>query len=397
MTKLAIAHQAEGMTAKRLEEKSAEMSGRSMDEWRKAVLDKMQSGDKSMQAAGKFLTDKNWTGANPAAPADPGAFSQLVGNGYVGAHDGLPSSHAMMKGLGKDLIYDTDWQPNTSVSYVVRYTPADAKAGTIPKGKKPGDVKTSTYVDPENQPGIVARDGVDGGIGSIARVGDASNPLRYAQVLDGKPGGSPMAEINIATGQNLGDTSFNPNAASGSTDVDIVSKSPYGSGGRELPMGAQLGNEQTQYAGWLAENKGAAYGDISSKSALDGTMEKYKDDPAFKQYQKDVKEALDKQKKALEKARKDAIEKRLEAGGGDRVESGVPSVVAGPEKREIVTVTSPTQSGDQLKEGRQGTYAGVNQQPVSTLGSVTVKGQAVVTAIDSVHVFGPPTSAPAGK
>ena len=95
MDKLAISHQAEGMTVKRLEEKSAEMSGRSMDEWRRAVLDKMQAGDKSMQAAGKFLGDKNWTGANPKVPADPGAFSQLVGNGYVGAHDGMPSSHAM--------------------------------------------------------------------------------------------------------------------------------------------------------------------------------------------------------------------------------------------------------------------------------------------------------------
>lgn len=397
MGKLAISHQAEGMTVKRLEEKSAEMSGRSMDEWRKAVLDKMQAGDKSMQAAGKFLSDKNWTGANPKAPADPGAFSQLVGNGYVGAHDGLPSSHAMMKGLGKELIYDTDWQPNTTVSYVVRYTSADAKAKTIPKGKEIGDVKTSKYVDPETQPGIVAREGVDGGIGSFARVGDASNPLRYAQVLDGKPGGSRMAEINIATGQNLGDTSFDPNSAEGSTDVSIVSKSPYGTGGRELPMGAQLGNEQTQYAGWLAENKGASYGDISTQSALGNTMEKHKDDPAFKQYQKDVKEALDKQKKALDKARQDAIDKHLKAGGGDRVERGVPGVLAGKDRQEIVTVTSPTRSGDKLKEGRVGTYAGVDQQPVSTLGSVTVQGQAVVTAIDSVHVFGAPTSAPAGK
>lgn len=398
MGKLAISHQAEGMTVKRLEEKSAEMSGRSMDEWRKAVIDKLQGGDKSMQNAAKFLNDKNWTGANTKVPADPSAFSQLVGQGYVPAHDGLPSSHEMLKkGLGTDLIYDTDWQPNTTVSYVIRYTGADAKAKTIPAGKQIGDVKSSVYVNPETQPGIVARDGVDGGIGSFAKVGDASNPLRYAQVLDGKPGGSAMAEINIATGQNIGDTSFNPNAASGSTDVSIVSKSPYGTGGRELPMGAQLGNEQTQYAGWLAENKGAAYGDISTQSALNGTMEKYKDDPAFKQYQKDVKEALDKQKKALDKAKQDAIDARLKAGGGDRVETGVKGVVAGKEQREIVTVTSPTQSGDKLKEGRTGTYAGVAQQPVSTLGSVTVQGQAVVTAIDSVHVFGAPTSSPPGK
>jgi hypothetical protein len=62
-----------------------------------------------------------------------------------------------------------------------------------------------------------------------------------------------------------------------------------------------------------------------------------------------------------------------------------------------VTVDSPTKSGDKLKEGRQGTYAGVGQKPVSTLGSVTVKGQAVVTAIDSVTVGGPPTSKSPGK
>lgn len=216
MGKLAISHQAEGMTVKRLEEKSAEMSGRSMDEWRRAVLDKMQAGDKSMQGCGQVSRRQELDGREP--------------EGAGGSRRVLAARRQWLRGC------------------IRRYA-------------------------------LIARD----------------------------------------------------------------------------------------------------------------------DDPAFKQYQKDVKEALDKQKKALEKAKQDAIDTRLKAGGGDRVETGVPSVLAGKDKREIVTVTSPTQSGDKLKEGRQGTYAGVDQQPVSTLGSVTVQGQAVVTAIDSVLVFGPPTSAPPGK
>ncbi len=399
MANLAIAHQAEGMTVERLEQKSAEKSGSSMDEWRKEVLGKLQTGDKSMQNAAKFLNDRNWTGADATKPADSSAFSQLIGaQGYSSAKGGLPSSLGMMKHLGNKLIYDTGWQPRTSVSYVTRYTAADKKAGTIPKGKGIGDSKTEAFVDPEKEPGIVARGGVDAGLGSFVRVGDAANPLRYARVIDAKPGGSSAAEINIQTGQNLGDTSFDPNTASGMTSVDVVSKNPSNlTGGLELPQGARLDNEQTQYAGWLAENKGEPYSNVSSQSSLSSTMDKYKDDPAFKQYQSDVKGAIDKQKKALEKARKDAEDKHMKETGGDRVERGVPGVVAGKEQRQVVTVTSPTLSGDALKEGRTGTYAGVEQYPVSTLGSVTVKDQAVVSALDSVEVFGPPTSAPAGK
>ena len=399
MANLAIAHQAEGMTVERLEQKSAEKSGSSMAEWRKEVLGKLQTGDKSMQSAAKFLSDRNWTGADATKPADPSAFSQLIGaQGYSSPKGGLPSSLGMMKHLGNKLIYDTGWQPRTSVSYVTRYTAADKKAGKIPKGKDIGDSKTESFVDPEKEPGIVARGGVDAGLGSFVRVGDAANPLRYARVIDAKPGGSPAAEINIQTGENLGDTSFDPNTASGTTRVDVVSKNPSNlTGGLELPQGARLDNEQTQYAGWLAENKGEPYSNVSSQSSLSSTMDKYKDDPAFKKYQSDVKGAIDKQKKAQKKAEQDAQDKHMAATGGDRVETGVASVVAGKEQRQIVTVTSPTLSGDALKEGRTGTYAGVEQYPVSTLGSVTLKDQAVVTALDSVEVFGPPTSAPAGK
>ncbi len=399
MGKIAIAHQAEGMTVPRLEQKSAEKSGRSMNEWRKAVLEKLQAGDPSMQKAAKFLSDRNWTGADATKPADPSAFSQLIGaQRYSSSKDGLPSSFGMMKHLGNDLIYDTGWQPRTSVSYVTRYTAADKKAGIIPKGKDIGDSKTESFVDPENEPGIVARGSVNAGQGSFVRVGDEANPLRYARVIDAKPDGSDEAEINIATGQNLGNTHFDPNTSSGETTVGVVSRNPSsGSGGLELPVGARLDNEHTQYAGFLAETKKEPYKSVSSQSALSATMNKYKDDPAFKKYQTDVKAALDKQKKALAKVRQDAIDAHMKATGGDRVESGVPTVVAGLELRQIVTVTSPTLSGDALKEGRFGIYAGVEQFPVSTLGSMTLQGQAVVSALDNVELFGLPTSAPAGK
>lgn len=385
------------MTAQRLQERSAEMGNLSMDEWRKAVLAKLQTGDTSMKNAAKFLSDRNWTGATPGKAADPSAFGQLINaQGYSKAKGNLPSSLGMMKFLGKDLIYDMGWQPRTSVSYVTRYTPADKKAGTIPAGKKIGDVKTEVFTNPEEEPGIVARQGVNAGLGSFVRVGDASNPLRYSRVIDAKPGGSPKAEINNTTGQNLGNTNFNPNASTGSTTVDVVSANPSNrTGGLELPLDAKLNNEYTQYAGYLSDVKKEPYANVATQSELTKTMAKYKDDPAFQKYQRDVKEALEKQKQDLEKAKKEAAEKRVQAGGGDRVETGVVGVYGGPEMRQVVTVTSPTQSGDMLAEGRYGTYAGMQRMPVSTLGSLTVQSQAVVTALDNVFVDGTPTAMPA--
>jgi hypothetical protein len=391
MSNLAIAHQAEGMTIQRLQEKSAEKVG-SMDEWRKAVQAKLD-GDKAMEGPAKFLRDRNWTGADATKPQDTGAFDELIkAQGYSSAKNGLPSSLNMMSHLGSGLIYDTGWQPRTSVSYVTRYTAADKKAGIIPKGKDIGDSKTESFTNPEEEPGIVARPGVDAGMGSFVRLGDASNPLRYARVIDGKPGGSEAAEINIAAGQNLGDTSFNPNAASGQVDVETVANSGAGGGGLELSEGARLGNEQTQYAGWLADVKKEPYSAVSSQSALSKTMDKYKDDEAFKKYQSDVKEALRKQKEALEKAKQ---EKKLQNGGGDKVKQGLIDVLGGKDRKQVVLVGSPTEGGDALKEGRFGTYGGPQQLPISTLGSVTVKGQAVVTALEDVWVFGAPTSSSA--
>jgi len=393
MAKIAIAHQAEGMSVPRLEQKSAAKTGRSMDEWRRAVLEKLQSGDKSLRSAAKFLEGRNWTGADPKKAQNTGAFAELIGQqGYSTSKNGLPSSLGMMTKLGKDLIYDTGWQPVTSVSYVTRYTAADAKAKTIPAGKKPGDVKTKVYVDPEEEPGVVARDGVDAGLGSFVRLGEAENPLRYARVIDAKPGGSEAAEINIAAGQNLGNLAFDPNISRGTTTVDVVGANPRNRpGGVELPLDTRLGNEQTQHAGYLADVKKEPYANVSTKTALTETMKKYDKDPAFTKYKADVKDALAKQKRALEKSRQDAIDAHLKAGGGDRVEKGVPTVFGGKAQRQIVTVTSPTQSGDALKEGRWGTYAGLDRQPVSTLGSTTLQGQSVVTALDDVFVFGRPT------
>lgn len=385
------------MTAERLQEKSAEKTGRSMDEWRKAVLEKLQGGNKSMQKAAKFLSDRNWTGADPKKPANPGAFGDLIkAQGYSSAKNGLPSSLGMMQYLGNKLIYDTGWQPETSVSYVTRYTAADKKAGLIPKGKGIGDAKTSSAVNPEEEPGIVARKGVDAGLGSFVRLGDASNPLRYARVIDAKPGGSAAAEINIAAGQNLGDYDFDPNTSSGSVDVNVVSANPSNrTGGLELPTDARLSNEQTQYAGWLGDVKHEPYKNVASQGELAKTMDKYKDDPAFKQYQKDVKDALKKQKEELEKRKKKAAEKHAQNGGGDLVLAGLTNAFGGPERRQIVTVTSPTQSGDALAEGRWGTYGGEKRLPVSTIGSLTVQSKAVITALPDVWVFGAPTSQPA--
>ncbi|NUP10213.1 MAG: hypothetical protein HOW73_29540 [Polyangiaceae bacterium] len=400
MPRLAVAHQAEGMTLPRMEQKSAEKTGRSIEEWRRAVLDKLKSAgadnkkgptasDKQLHAAAKYLEDRSWTDTTKNPVGNDAAFSQLLdAQGYSSAKsDELPTFRRMAKHLGSDLFYDMGWQRRTSISYVL-------------ERDKKGNASKIEYADPETEPGIVSRAGLPANLGSFVKllkpgVAEADQPLRYAKVVDGKPGDTdPSAEINIAAGQNMGDYDFDPNAASGApVDATVVGANP--SNQFEYKPDAKLSNESTQYAGYLSE-RGEPYSNVSTNKALGETMEKYKNDDKFKAYQEQVKKALKEQKEKLEEAKKKKAAKAKEAAlkaGGDPVEKGIKTVLAGQDRHEIVTMTSPTRSGDILADGRWGTYAGLQRLPVSTLESSTVKGKGVVTAIDNVFVEGPPTSA----
>jgi hypothetical protein len=183
--------------------------------------------------------------------------------------------------------------------------------------------------------------------------------------------------------RNLGDAS--PNPAIGPTsslmekaDVTTVAANPT-AGQSVFDMDGMLDNEHTQYAGWLAEYKGAKYDDIATNKALDETMEKYKDDPDFKAYQERVKAALKKQADDI--------------AAGDRVETGEKTqVFVGEERRELATKGAKTRSGDELKEGVQGVYAGKNGKPVGVVGTGTVRGNAVKNGAVHVEVGGPQTT-----
>jgi hypothetical protein len=424
---LAVSYDSDGMSISRFEERSAAKSGSSIQEWRQKVQDSLlKSKDKQLNAAGKFLQDRKFTDLK-ANPADNNsALKELLDRErYEGTQapaikgtkelptDSLPSQRSMWGQLYKQdkahsLVDDPAWQYKASASFVSKG--ADGK------------VTSRSYPDPELTP-YIAKHGknTDGAhLGAFMKITDPkdpNNPLPYARIYDAGPPGEAKTEVSLAAGRNFGDTNPNPgvgpaNDTSRPLGTQTISDNPYrtslntdkvydtrtsnlaaqGGGKGDVQIDqkvfsadSQLDNANTQYAGWLAENKGASYDQINNQAALDKTLEKYKDDPAFQAYKKRVQEAIAKQK----------ADKAAQMKGADQVKSGITTISVGEDRKQIVTATSPTMQGDTVTHGKFGVYAGPAFQPVSTIGSATLEQQAVVSGVDHVIVYGMPTAAPA--
>lgn len=374
---LAVKYESDGMSIADFEKLSAKRKGLSVEEWRKTSLDALKKAGKGsdLAAAAKFLEDRNWTDVAKNPTDSDGAMKSLLDTaGYSSATKGLPSQRQFWKYLyDRKLALEADWQYKTSVSFVTK----DAN----------GKVVDSVYADTSKLPSLARHGGASNqNMGSFMKVvtdKDPDNPLRYGRILDAGSLDKVEAEVGMGMARNLGDSS--PNPAIGPTDsllekadVSTVAANPT-AGQSQFDMDGMLDNEHTQYAGWLADEKGAKYGDISTNTALSKTMEKYKDDPAFTEYKKKVQAALKKQAEDM--------------AAGDRVETGEKTqVFVGREKREIAVKGVKTQSGDELKEGALGLYAGKNGKPVSVVGSGTVRGKAVKNGATHVEVGGPDTT-----
>jgi len=373
---LAVKYESDGMSIGEFEKLSAKRKGLSIEEWRKASLKELKGAGKGsdLAKAAKFLEDRNWADTTKNPVGSDGAMKSLLDtSGYSKAKGDLPSQRDFWKYLyGKKLALEQDWQYKTSVSFVTK----DAK----------GNVTSTVYADTSKLPSLARHAGASNKpLGSFMKVvtnKDPDNPLAYGRILDGGSLKKTEAEVGMGMARNLGDAS--PNPALGPTsslmenaDVTTVAANPTAQS--QFDIDGMLDNEHTQYAGWLAEYKGAKYDDIATNKALDKTMEKYKDDADFKAYQEKVKAALKKQADA------DAA--------GDRVESGEKTnVFVGEEKRELATKGAKTKSGDELKEGVQGFYAGKNGKPVAVVGTGTVQGKAVKNGANHVQVGGPNTT-----
>jgi hypothetical protein len=423
---LAVSYDSDGMSISRFEQRSADKSGSSIQTWRKSVLDALTSSkDPKLKAAGKFLQDRKWTDLT-ANPADSdGALKGLLDRErYEGTQaptikgtkelptDSLPSQRSMWGQLYKQdkahsLVDDPAWQYSASASFVSKG--ADGKVTS----RVPPDPELTPYVAKHGQNTNGAH------LGAFMKIVDPKNPdnpLPYARIYDAGPPGEAKTEISLAAGRNFGDANPNPgtgpaNDESRPLGTTTIADNPYRTslntdkiydtrtsnlaaqkGGKDdvqidqkvFSSDSQLDNANTQYAGWLAEKKGASYDQVNNQAALDKTMEKYKDDPAFQAYKKRVDDAIARQKAAREAQKK----------GADQVKSGVQTIGVGKDRKQIVTATSPTLKGDVVKDGKLGVYAGPDLQPVSTIGSATLEQQAIVSGDENVIVYGAPTAAP---
>lgn len=377
---LAISYESDGVSIGSFERESARKKGfKSIHEYREAVLKTADdSGIASLKKVAKDLRAKSWSdeSVNPA-DNDKALKGFLDSTPYNGSNEGKKYDYGLADGqqmshrrfwnymYRRRLAYEADWQYKTSASYVAN--------------------GTSQYADGLTIPGIARHQDTSFNLGTFVRFGKDDNPLRYARALDSGSLSENNLEQNIAAARNQGDYGAKPSAGPGTKGiVKSVSLSPTRGGGFNATDGF-LNNEETQYAGWLAENKHEPYELISNRRALDTTMKKYESDEAFQQYKKDVKAALEAQKKKIA---------ALQGGGADQVKEGVKGTGVGEEQLQIVTAKKPTKQGDEISHGKLGTYAGEDLQPVSTIDSKTVQGKAVVSGNDKVDVGGSPTDKP---
>ncbi len=380
---LAISYESDGVSIGNFERQSAR--GKSIKEYREQVLQAAEKSNRPMlQKVAAQLRKDDWTNLDKNPVDDDKAMKKFLdttkysaGTNSKADYDSTQGSITQQKWWaymkyksGKNLAWEADWQYKSSASYV------DAAGVT-------------QYADGLTYPGIASHKDTNLAIGSFVRLGEDENALRYARVLDwgSRSASANKIEENIAAARNQGDYNASPSEGSSkTTSVKSVGLSDSAQGGFNAKDGF-LSNEETQYAGWLAENKHEPYDQIANRTELDETMERYKDDEAFQKYKEQVKAALAAQKKKLQE---------LGAAGADQVLKGVKGTGVGEEQLQIVTAKKPTKQGDEVSEGRLGTYAGEDLQPVSTIESKTVQEKAVVTGNDKVDVGGPPTQKPLG-
>ena len=385
--KLAIAYESDGVGIGSFEKLSAKKKGLAIEDWRKESLAAMKSAGKGtdLVKAAKFLEDRSWTDVAKNPVEDDSALKDLLdhtryssdNSPYAGTKtelDGMPTHRKLWQYLyNRKLAFEGDWQYRTSVSFVTK--------------DDQGKVTSRQYADTAVLPNL-ARHGGDSNapLGSFMKVTTdkfPDNPLRYARILDSGSLAKVEAEVGLKMAQNLGEASPDPakgpqGDAATTASVQAVAKNPV-AGQMEMPLDGMLSNEETQYAGWLAENKGATYDQVSTRTELDKTMKKHESDPDFTDYKKKVKDAL--------KAQAEQI------AAGDRVEKGVPTqVFVGEKHRQLATKGAKTKAGDVLKEGVDGLYAGPGGKPVSVVGSQTVQGKAVKNGVGHIDVGGPATT-----
>lgn len=430
---VALACESDGRRISKMEELSRK--DQPLKKWRQSVVDALKNNKTaSMQHAGDYLEKSGWVNEDPSK-ADSGALKTLLDHEAYSSDKGpaikgglgvgeLPTQMGMWSAVyarGKGVnVDDTCWDYRLSTGYVDQ-SKITVK-GDVSRVDK-GAIRESS--NPDEEPFIAQRGtgGDRGHLGDFVEVtSDPNNPLRFARVKDAGPKTSAL-EGSVQTLKNLGISNPNPNSTGGgSYSYKTVAENPYrGSSAdpdhitfdsrktnaaqatpadlkgpgekiyetdqKTYPADENLGNENTQYAGYLA-SKGVPYDNIKSRTALSQTMnsDKWKNDPAFQKYQKQVKDAIAKQ-----------TGKTPSQSGSDQVlTTPVPSVLGGPQALCLVAPGAQTIQGRVMQDGTMGFYLGNQLLPGCAIGNATTDRNAIVGGgLQNVIVFGPRTAAPA--
>ena len=363
----------DGINVTNWEKLSAKSAGKSVDAWRKAVIDalrKAAAGDATTgkkatitatQAAefhkvadalsGKTAGTSTWSSPDQLESLLDGKVPGL--GGFAGNKSGYNQhKRPMWKYLKKKgLAYEADWQAETATSFVNK------------GGKR-------VYVDAAEVPYFVS----DGSIpsGTFAKITAPNGKSIYARCMEVGPG---LGEVSLAAWKGLGYPNVNPTGAPTSTlKIDVLN----GSGG--LSSSAEHSNlnyDEIQRAGKLVEQ--GKLSRVRTRNDLLRAEGKSLEDES------DVAKPKPKAS-ASKKSSKKSDSKS--SGGGPKLKKGFKTVAVGPQFRRVGYASADClhEAGGYVNEGSATVYVGTF--PMSRVGDGTSDGYGIVTGAEAVFVGG---------
>jgi len=397
---------ADGLTSQTFEQRSAAASGRTVEQWRQAVIDALKNAKKGaatarrtksgktigltgteaerFRALGNAMSPNAETGAAPTVGySSPADLDALLDGKVPNFKDfGSYSSRerpmwAYLKEM--NLAYEKDWQHQTSISFVE----------TVPDGvDKKGKPKTKVVahsVEADKIPYVVRRGSFQPPWGSFVKVTDINTgKTTYARVLEGGPT-EEGTEASLKVYENLGYSDVTPNESpTGKLQYDVIGNPPKGGFNRNLNEGL-LSNEETQLAGDLMSSGKSGY--IGTHQELYDKMNDIYGANAREEAAKRGVKFPDDMKTTKEKA-----EAKKNQTSGLMLMKGFQTVAIGPQQKLVGYADTACihQGGGSVMEGSCTVYVGLN--PMSRIGDKTTDSYNVVSGDETVLIGGEPTS-----
>lgn len=357
----------DGISSANFEKLSAKSSGKTVDEWRKAVIESLEKAakgdtrgwtrndkgklvpvplsqdqanelhDVAKALGGKTEGTAAWTSTDQLQGLLDGKVKGL--EGFAGNGAGYREHKRPMWGYlkNKGLAYEADWQAETSVSWVNA------------AGKR-------NYADASEIPYFVVPTSDTRALGTYAKI-TANGKSVYARLLEKGPA---LGEVSLKVWEGLGYTNVTPNSAP-TSKVDITVFE--GSGGLNTKAEeGYLNYDEIQRAGKLIE---------------EGKAQSIRT------------------RKELEEAEKKAgiVQPAPQQQAGLRLEHGFPTVAIGSDLRRVGYACEECthEGGGYVIEGSSSVYVG--KYPFARIADATNDGLGVVSGAETVFIGGTPTTA----